>query len=341
MTETEPVATTEPTTTPEPTNATRPITPTATTEPTAEVDRAALLSQVGTVAGGALAKREWALLRSFYPDEYKANCSLEDFTVLLTFAWSFWGMPEGASFVLDGVRIDGDNGWTDSHWEKDGVPFDLDDDEGVTDEEPGWVWQDSKWVVYVSPEVLAEENPCSLEFTTPEPTATPETMATPEPTAMPEPVLGSRENPVPLGVTVETKGEETPEDHFEIVVIDVVPDATSMVLAENQFNDPPEAGNQFSMVTLRAKYLGPDSTTFNGSFRLRALGSRGVVYTSFENSCGTIPNELPEPELFTNGEVEGAVCWQIASSDADSLMMFLDEHLLSFAGERVWFSLDN
>ena len=197
------------------------------------------------------------------------------------------------------------------------------------------MWQDSKWVVYVSPEVLVEENPCSLEFTTPEATATP------EPTAAPEPVLGSRETPVPLGVTIETKGEEIAEDHFEITVIDVVPDATSMVLAENQFNDPPEAGNQFFMVTLRAKYLGPDSTTFDGRFRLRALGSRGVVYTTFENSCGTIPNELPEPELFTNGEVEGAVCWQIASSDADSLMLFLDEHFLSFAGERVWFSLDN
>ena len=181
--------TAEPTATPEATNATMPSTPTptptvdevtntptptATPEPTAEVDRAALLSQVGTVAGGALAKREWALLRSFYPDEYKAKCSLEDFAVLLTFAWSFWGIPEGASYVLDGVRIDGDNGWTDSHWEKDGVSFDLDDDESVTDEEPGWVWQDSKWVVYVSPEVLGEENPCSLEFTTPEPTATPE-----------------------------------------------------------------------------------------------------------------------------------------------------------------------
>ena len=107
---------------------------------------------------------------------------------------------------------------------------------------------------------------------TPTPTATPEPTVTPEPTSAPEPVLGSRENPVPLGVTIETKGEEIAEDHFEITVIDVVPDATSMVLAENQFNDPPESGNQFFMVTLRAKYLGPGSTTFDGSFRLRAVG---------------------------------------------------------------------
>ena len=176
---------------------------------------------------------------------------------------------------------------------------------------------------------------------TPTPTATPEPTAMPTPTATSEPVLGSRENPVPLGVTIETKGEEIAEDHFEIMVIDVVPDATSMVLAENQFNDPPEAGSQFFMVTLRAKYLGPGSTTFDGGFRLRAVGTKGIVYTTFEDSCGVVPNELTDPELFTNGTIEGTACWQIASSDADSLIMFLDEHFLSFTGERVWFSLND
>ena len=336
-TETEPVATTEPTAT----------TPTDTAQ---DSDRATLLKETTQLGGDAFARREWAIAHTLYPNEFRAKCSLSDFAALMTFGWAFLGIPEDSSYVLDGVRIDGDNGWIDSHWEKDGVPFDLDDDEGVTDEEPEWVWQDSKWVVYVSPEELAKENPCSLDFTaedtpttpiTPTPTATPEPTAMPTPTATPEPVLGSRENPAPLGVTIETKGEEIPEDHFEIVVIDVVPDATSMVLAENQFNDPPESGNQFFMVTLRAKYLGPGSTTFDGGFRLRAVGNEGIVYTTFEDSCGVVPNELPDPELFTNGTIEGTECWQIASSDADSLIMFLDEHPLSFTGERVWFSLND
>ena len=50
---------------------------------------------------------------------------------------------------------------------------------------------------------------------------------------------------------------------------------------------------------------------------------------------------MTDPELFTNGTIEGTACWQIALSDADSLIMFLDEHLLSFTGERVWFSLND
>ena len=152
------------------------------------------------------------------------------------------------------------------------------------------------------------------------------------------PALGSRGNPVPLGTVVEIKNDE-PDDHWEVAVTGVVPDATQAVLEENQFNDPPEEGNQFYMVTVRAKYLGPDSTEFGGRFRLRVLGDSGVVYTTYENTCGVIPDSLPDPELFTNGTVEGSVCWQIASDDAQSLVMFLEPGFLS-DGERVWFSLN-
>ena len=81
------------------------------------------------------------------------------------------------------------------------------------------------------------------------------------------------------------------------------------------------------MVTIGAKYLGPDSTRFSGWFRLRVLGDGGVVYTTFGNSCGVIPDELPDPELFTNGSVAGNECWQIASTDATSLVMFLGPNL--------------
>ena len=62
--------------------------------------------------------------------------------------------------------------------------------------------------------------------------------------------------------------------------------------AANQFNDPPEPGNQFYMVNLEAKYLGLDSTSFFGKFSLKTVGQSAVVFTSFENSCGVIDDEL-------------------------------------------------
>ena len=152
----------------------------------------------------------------------------------------------------------------------------------------------------------------------------------------PPPLLGSRQNPIQFGTEVDVKN--TDDDHWRIAVIDTVPDATQLVLGENPFNDPPEEGFRFYVVTIRAQYLGPDSTSFDGYYRLRALGVGGVVYTTYENSCGVIPDDLPSPELFTNGTVEGNVCWEVADDDVDSLQMFLDSGLFSDT-PRTWFAL--
>ena len=142
---------------------------------------------------------------------------------------------------------------------------------------------------------------------------------------------------MPLDTGVEIHNDTM--DHWEVIVTGVIEDATQIVRGENPYSDPPESGNQFYMITVRAKYIGPDSTTFDGSYRLRALGDSGVVYSTFENSCGVIPESLPNPELFTNGTVEGNECWQINSDDADSLMMFLEPSFLASSGSRTWFSL--
>lgn len=47
---------------------------------------------------------------------------------------------------------------------------------------------------------------------------------------------GTREDPYPLNTAVPLS------DDWIIVVVDVTPDATQEILAENQFNDPPEPG---------------------------------------------------------------------------------------------------
>ena len=187
---------------------------------------------------------------------------------------------------------------------------------------------------------------------TPEPTATAAPAATPIPTPTVTPVpptatptpprLGSRQNPVQLGTEVDVKNAG--DDHWRIAVIDTVPDATRLVLGENPFNNPPKEGFRFYIVTIRVQYLGPDSTSFGGGYRLKALGIGGVVYTTFADSCGVIPDDLPDPELFTNGTVEGNVCWEVADDDVDSLQMFLDSGL--FSGllsdtPRTWFALQD
>ena len=143
----------------------------ATPSPTAQdPDRAALLKEFAQRWGDAMAKREWAFVHALYPDEFKAKCSLGDFAGLMTFAWAFSGIPEGVAYVVEGVTVDGDQGRVESYFEKDGVQIELDDD---GDEEPDFIWRDGKWTVHVSPEDLAEEDPCSLDFTAEDTPTTP------------------------------------------------------------------------------------------------------------------------------------------------------------------------
>jgi hypothetical protein len=145
--------------------------------------------------------------------------------------------------------------------------------------------------------------------------------------------IGTREDPIPMGTTVDLG------DGWQIAMISVIPDATNAVLKENQFNDPPKPGNQFFLARVRAKYTGQGSDTFGGSYRLRAVGPSSVGYSTFENSPGVIPDPLPDSEVFSGGVIEGNIGWEIKSSDASSLVMY--DNPVSFGGnkDRVYLAL--
>ena len=188
--------------------------------------------------------------------------------------------------------------------------------------------------------------PTPVATLTPEPTTTPIPTPTPEPTATPiptltptpEPELGSRQNPVTFGVAVRVK-EADPTLHWEIAVTDTLPDAWSMISAEQIFHDPPEPGKQFYMVKFRVKYLGPDSKQLFLDVEFNAVGANSVVY---DTGCGVItviPQELDIfRELFTGGQIEGNKCFEVEASDANTLTVFIDFGFID--STRVWFSLN-
>jgi len=140
---------------------------------------------------------------------------------------------------------------------------------------------------------------------------------------------GTRENPIPVGQTAAL-GED-----WELTVVSVEPDAKAAVMAESTFNDPPAPGRQFFMATVRVTYVGTASEEFySGS--LRVVGQSAVAYDSWDDSCGSIPDELADRELFPGGTIEGNLCWSVASADIDSLALY-DSYQDS--DERVFFSL--
>ncbi len=145
--------------------------------------------------------------------------------------------------------------------------------------------------------------------------------------------VGSREDPIPLGTEADTGGE------WFVSVVEVIPDATDLVLAENQFNDRPASGNQFFIVRISATYEGERSSTFPATNALSLVGESSVAYTPFADSCGVVPDALSSTEVFTGGTVEGNVCWQVQSDEVDSLVMYSEDFITFDRDRQAWFAL--
>jgi hypothetical protein len=140
---------------------------------------------------------------------------------------------------------------------------------------------------------------------------------------------GTRENPIPFGQTARIHPD------WEMTVVSVTPDAAELIAGEGSFIEPPTAGYQYFVATVRLTYVGETSDTFFVS-DLSAVGQSAVGYNQFDDYCGMIPNELPSRELFTGGTIEGNVCWIVAAVDVDSLVLY-DNYGPS--EERVYLSL--
>lgn len=94
------------------------------------------------------------------------------------------------------------------------------------------------------------------------------------------------------------------------------------------------------MAKIVATYDGSTSDEFDASYRLRVVGPKSVSYSTFDNSCGVIPDEITDAEVFSGGTIEGNVCWAVKEEDAENLVMYDDP--LSFDDvERVFLSLDS
>lgn len=153
-------------------------------------------------------------------------------------------------------------------------------------------------------------------------------------TALPEPgPTGSLESPLPVGEVVQV-------GDWRIRVAGVNPDGTDLVLAENQFNDPPVEGRQFFLVGLEATYVGTESSDYWFDLSAKVVGPSNVAYESFEDHCGVIPDAIDDSgETFPGGSIAGNACWSVATDDADGLVLLIED-AFTFEDTRVYLSLD-
>ena len=143
---------------------------------------------------------------------------------------------------------------------------------------------------------------------------------------------GTRDDPIPLGESADV-------GDYTVTVLEAVPNATDMVMAENQFNDPPAAGKQFYLVGVEVTYNGTETGQPAFELKLQAVGDQAVAYTAYEATCGVVPlDQFQANELFPGGTVQFNTCWAIDSADEDSLVMFA-ESAFAFDAQPVFFAL--
>jgi hypothetical protein len=149
----------------------------------------------------------------------------------------------------------------------------------------------------------------------------------------PTALWNSRSDPAPMSEIVVT-------DNWEISVSEVIrgADAWNMVLAANQFNDPPEDGFEYVAVKVKVRNIGTEDEAMNiDAYSFNTTGSAGVLHDA--------PSVVePEPALsvylFPGGEFEGWIIMQAAIDETNLLLIYEDWYSFSDSNKR-YLSLEN
>lgn len=124
--------------------------------------------------------------------------------------------------------------------------------------------------------------------------------------------------PMPKGISEDT------DNIWQITVLSVFSNATDEMVygsePDGKFRRDP--GDEFFLVKIQAKYIGPGSNCFESN-QLSVVGSASVGYRSIGNQGnGMIQDYIPDQEVFTGGVIKGIVAWMIPPGDANHLVMY-------------------
>lgn len=144
--------------------------------------------------------------------------------------------------------------------------------------------------------------------------------------------LGSQNNPAAPGDTI-TFTDFDGVDEWQIVVGTPVLDATADVLAADQYNSEPEAGNQYVVVPVTFTYVGAESDS-PYMVLTELAGSDGALY---DVSYATYPNSLYDaPELTTGGTAEVNLVFEVPTGAVAGSLLQLG----SIWGNDIYVALD-
>jgi len=131
-------------------------------------------------------------------------------------------------------------------------------------------------------------------------------------------VLGTaRSNPAPAG-------SEIVVDDMAFVIVGATRPATDKVMAGNQFNTSPEAGQEYVMVNVRitCKKSTDDKCSFY-TYNLKLLGSSGIQRDPEIMVAGVDGLlDFTITEFFGGATIEGAIPFIVNSDESDLLLVY-------------------
>lgn len=160
------------------------------------------------------------------------------------------------------------------------------------------------------------------------PTPVPGVRIVPTPTPKPAPVPASSELQLAtgtLGTTVENAASiehvvVSPHNGVGVAVVAMVPDATQFILATEQFNDVPDAGNRYYLLAVTILNSG-DEEVWVSYFDFKLVGDRRVIYDSSDGCGGFIDDEL-SVELLPDGIGSGRICLEVPQKEGGFVLIY-------------------
>jgi hypothetical protein len=150
---------------------------------------------------------------------------------------------------------------------------------------------------------------------------------------------GDRLNAYPLGTAVRLDGA------WRLTVNSAVLDADDQVEAVadqhgHRLNPPPPAGTQYTLVNVSLTYIGSGSSNVS-SYVEYWLGAEGAGSKQYRLSCTPPPLDLATvlDSTYSAQTVTGNLCFDIASNDASTLLLFGTATTPADSFKTVYFAL--
>lgn len=154
----------------------------------------------------------------------------------------------------------------------------------------------------------------------------------PAATDVPAGEQGTRQSPTPIGTEAPVGGGWT------AIVNSVNLDATDVVLAANQFNEPPIAGSQYVLANVTITYNGTEASDSTG-VRFQALGPSNVALDAGGSTYVTPPAPLEAfTEVFQGGSLTGDIVFEVPSADVGELVIIGHAFMSYEDDERSFFA---